>query len=171
VRPDRSAIIAVLITSFILSLPLGAAAQEDDSLAPAAVLGWALDETYYAEGESGEVDGMFVRDSVGYTYTFASTDPRLSGDALWIGSGHRFPTNPMFEVQSATWEITTADGAWSGTSTALVGNGLGDTDTIVLTGSGAYQGLMAYLVMNWTRAGGSFRGAIFPGGMPPVPGT
>jgi hypothetical protein len=46
-----------------------------------------------------------------------------------------------------------------------------DTDTIVLTGSGAYDGLSAYLVMTWTRAGGSFREAIFPGGMPSAPGT
>ena len=160
-----------LAIALVSNLAVVAVAQEDDLLAPAAVLGWALDETLLAEGESGEQDGMFVRDSVSYTYRFEATDPRLSGDAIWTGSGHRFPTNPMFEVQSATWQITNGNGSWSGTSTALVGNGLGDTDTIVLTGSGDYEGLTAYLVTTWTRAGASFRGAIFPGGMPPMPGT
>jgi hypothetical protein len=75
----------------------------------------------------------------------------------------------MFEVQSSTWEVTNDSGGWEGTSTAIVGNGLGDTDTIVLTGTGDYEGLTAYLLMSFSRAGGNFRGAIFPGEMPPVP--
>jgi hypothetical protein len=159
----------VLALCLVATTSLVAVAQDEAPMAPAAVLGWLLDETHYADGESGEVGDMFVRAGVGYTYRVESTDPRLEGEAIWIGTGHRFPTEPMFEVQSATWELTNDDGGWIGTSTAIIGNGLGDTDTMILTGTGAYEGLTAYLVSTWSRAGAHLRGAIFPGDMPPTP--
>jgi len=144
-------------------------AQDDDPMAPAAVLGWVLDETHHADGESGEQDGKWVRRGVAYAYDFDATDDRLDGEAIWTGHGYRYPTEPMFEVQSNTWVVTNAEGGWSGTSTAVVGNGLGDSEAAILEGSGAYEGLTAYLVMTWSRAGGNFRGAIFPGVMPETP--
>jgi hypothetical protein len=154
-----------LTVALVAASGLGAAAQGD----PAAVLGWALDETHYADGESGDQDGKWVRKGVAYSYRFDATDDRLDGQAIWTGHGHRYPTEPMFEVQTNTWEVTNDEGGWSGMSTAVVGNGLGDTEAAILEGSGAYEGLTAYLVMTWTRAGGNFRGAIFPGEMPEVP--
>ena len=35
--------------------------------------------------------------------------------------------------------------------------------------TGGYEGLTAHLVMDWGLGGGRFRGAIFPGEMPPLP--
>ena len=160
---------SVLAIVMVAGIAAGAAAQEDDPLAPAAVLGWALDESHYADGTSGQVGDRYVREGVGHSYRFEGSDPRLDGAAIWIGHGYRFPTEPMFEVQSSTWEVTNDQGGWTGSSSAIIGNGLGDTDTVVLTGHGAYAGLTAYLVMTWSRSGANYRGAIFPGEMPPLP--
>jgi hypothetical protein len=43
------------------------------------------------------------------------------------------------------------------------------TDTAVLTGSGSYEGLSAYLAFNFDGSPPvDVSGAIFPGGLPPV---
>jgi hypothetical protein len=53
VRPARSAITAALTNALVSSLAVGAAAQEEDPLAPAAVLGWAL-----GDGRGGSSPGQ-----------------------------------------------------------------------------------------------------------------
>jgi hypothetical protein len=165
-RITHAAMFAVALTT---TGSLVVLAQDADPKAPRAVLGWALDETHFADGENGEVDGVLQRRGSTYTYRFESDDPRLSGTAVWTGSGDRYQGDPGFEVQTATWSLENPDGLWAGQGTGIQGPGLAESDVIVLTGSGAYDGLSAYLMMDWGYGGGRFRGAVFPGEMPPLP--
>jgi len=168
-RPLRSSIVTVLLLALATVPTTGVAAQGEASREPSAVLGWALDETHVWDGTSKEVDGVLQRRGPQYSYTWTADDPRLSGEALWTGSGDRYRASPTFEVQTATWELVNDDGRWVGESVGLQGPGLGESDTITLTGEGAYEGLGAIVIMDWGLGGGRFRGAIFPGEMPPLP--
>ena len=168
-RSTRTVSSAVLAIAMVVGIGIGSAAQDGDPMAPAAVQGWVFDEAHVADGTSEEVDGVLVRRGPQYSYRFVSGDPRLSGTALWTGNGNRFRAEPLFEVQRVTWEITNEGGRWFGPGSAIRGQGFGETNTIELTGDGDYAGLSAYLIMDFGLGGGRFRGAIFPGEMPPLP--
>jgi hypothetical protein len=56
--------------------------------------------------------------------------------------------------------------------TAFVEPTLGiDRDKVILSGDGAYEGLSAYLLIDWSSTPADFIGAIFPGEMPPFPAS
>jgi hypothetical protein len=74
------------------------------------------------------------------------------------------------EVQSATYEVVNDGGRWLGTSTALKLPDLGSKDVAMLQGEGDYEGLTAYVTMDWAADPPVLRAAIFPGEMPPLPG-
>jgi hypothetical protein len=78
----------------------------------------------------------------------------------------------QFTVHSGTTRIVNDEGSWEGTTLALArgGRNAGGTvsDAIILTGSGAYEGLTAYLVFDLSRDPATVVGVIFPGGMPPI---
>ena len=67
------------------------------------------------------------------------------------------------------WEITNDGGSWTGINNALEtaqGEDLENFDYsgfVVLQGEGGYEGLGAYLIVDYTTEPPSFRGAIFPG--------
>jgi hypothetical protein len=72
--------------------------------------------------------------------------------------------------------IENAAGTWSGRGTSI-SRGRGavppdeamNLDTILLTGAGAYRGLMAYLIVDGTQDPATVEGAIVAGEMPPFP--
>jgi len=80
--------------------------------------------------------------------------------------------------EAAAWYIENVDGSWSGQGTALVHGGGGiprdeatNLDTVVLTGAGAYEGLTAYVLADWTEDPVAVEGVVFPGEAPPFPET
>jgi len=161
-----TAVVSAVVLLLASSSPVVA---QDVDMHPAAVLGWALNEAHVADGASEEVDSVLQRRGPQYSYDWVATDPRLVGHAVWTGNGNRFRSDPFFEVQRSNWEVSGEGGSWIGEGTGLQGAGLGEQDAIILTGQGAYEGLTAYLVLDWSLGGGRFRGAIFPGEMPPQP--
>ena len=71
-RLFKSAITLIVVLGLLAGSATTTAAQDIDSKAPAAVLGWVLDETHVADGNAEEVDGTLQRRGPSYS-------PRLAG--------------------------------------------------------------------------------------------
>jgi hypothetical protein len=101
------------------------------------------------------------------------SDPRLSGVLSVITNydTHQLAEKEWMTVFSGTTRIANDAGSWEG-----IGSGVSRgsyprdavTETVVLAGSGAYEGLTAYLAFDYDDGPVAVRGLIFPGEMPPV---
>ena len=150
------------------------AAQDEvpDAMAPA----WVTGTVAVMSGPSGAVEtsegGVTRRDGMQAVLAWVASDARLSGTSNYTGNwasyavtGTSFPV--LFEVQAGTQVLVNDEGRWTGTVTALVSDSAGiDQDTVILHGEGAYEGLTAYLLMDWSSLPADLVGAIFPGEMP-----
>jgi hypothetical protein len=104
------------------------------------------------------------------------SDPRLSGTIQdtynWdVHTGAEGNTS-AFTVGAGTYRIENEAGSWEGSHIFLSEGGSGMpsvSDTGILVGSGAYEGLSAFLVFDYPKPFvATVVGAIFPGQMPPV---
>jgi hypothetical protein len=102
------------------------------------------------------------------------SDPRLSG-TIQDTYGMDVHTDAegdlsAFTVGAGTYRIENEAGSWEGPHIFLGPGGSGATvsDTGILVGSGAYEGLSAFLVFDYRTIPYPVVGAIFPGEMPPV---
>lgn len=143
----------------------GAVAAQADPMAPAEVTG-SISGKLLSHGESRPVDDVIVTAGWELANRWEASDPRLSGTTSELSTWHRY--QPGFEVVSTTIVVENDGGRWVGTSTGMDGSGF-FTDTAVLHGEGAYQGLTAYLIVEWEPPLATFVGAIFPGGVPSFP--
>lgn len=96
--------------------------------------------------------------------TWDASDARLDGVMLATSTVAGFPAG-RFEVEAVDLAVTNAAGRWAGSGTALDANERWVLTT-VLTGEGAYDGLTAYVTIDWIER--TLSGAIFPGPMPSV---
>lgn len=110
--------------------------------------------------------------------TWVTSDPRLSGSAVasWnLDSYFGVPgtATGTVSVWSAAYEVTNDAGSWSCWDTAGLSLGPGTSATpvnpeaLTCEGAGAYDGLMAILVLPETDR--TISGLIFPGETPPIP--
>jgi hypothetical protein len=103
------------------------------------------------------------------------SDPRLIGTGTNIYNTHTYPVegDDPIVVQSTTYRIENEAGSWEYTGAPGLARGPGTLDTVtdtgVFVGSGAYEGLTAYLVFDYSRNPVTVVGAIFPGELPPIP--
>jgi len=112
-------------------------------------------------------DPKWTEEGITMRMTWAATDPRISGDVEYAANGYEFP-RAYLGVDAATIVVTNQDGRWIGAGTGLQSDGEHPAPfTAILTGEGAYDGLTAYVVLDWV--GSAFQGAIFPGSMPVAP--
>ena len=101
-------------------------------------------------------------------------DARLNGTVTRALNWTAQPSGDGGEVAFETnaWRIENAGGAWAGQGTAMA-IGASETyrevDTVVLEGTGDYDGLTANLLVEWTADGTDVQGAIFVGEAPPFP--
>ena len=103
------------------------------------------------------------------------SDPRLGGMLSVIYNQDTYDGAEgdlsTFTVASGTYRIENEGGSWEGPNIAL-NRGSSGTDTVsdtgVLVGSGAYEGLTAFLVFDFSQGPATVVGAIFPGEMPPM---
>jgi hypothetical protein len=106
-------------------------------------------------------------------------DPRLSGtlSRVFNTDTYDIATGEFVALQTFTFSVENDAGSWSGQGTALVHGGetipredATDMDTVfLLTGADAYEGLSAYLIIDWTADPIEVEGAIVQGEMPPFP--
>jgi hypothetical protein len=96
------------------------------------------------------------------------SDPRLDGVLTYSEDSDLYPApGASFEFGAVTYRISTADGAWQG-STPIVkdGGGYCCNSVVVLVGEGAYEGLYAWMdTSDWD----AIHGVIFPAPAPPAP--
>jgi hypothetical protein len=172
--------------AIVVCLALGgvpAAAQEASSspapsaapvVGPAVVSGTVTYVVQESAGTSTEVEGVDQQLGLVFRNVWDVDDARLDGDVTYNGNWYSAPlqvdsTPVRMQIESSTYELTNPGGGWLGTATACCAVGPVGIDTVVLTGVGGYEGLTAYLVLDWTKWPPLIHGVIFPGPMPPTP--
>ena len=144
---------------------VGVAAQ-DDPMAAAVVTGTITPWSEESAGTTSVLDGASLMDGARFTNTWEASDPRLSGSTSITTNWKHYEGLRML-VEAANYSLENEGGRWAGTATSLLGERLGETDTVILHGEDAYEGLSAYIVID--RASSTFNAAILPGGMPEFP--
>jgi hypothetical protein len=103
------------------------------------------------------------------------SDERLSGTLHTIYNqdvhGGASGDLSQFLVGAGAYRIENEGGSWEGPSIFLNEGSSGTatvSDTGLLVGDGAYEGLSAFLVFDMSQRPGAVVGAIFPGEVPPV---
>ena len=167
-----------------------AAAAQDGAVVPAGFTAGLLcaDEapTFAGEGDEEEVaPGLTVMTLPTPTWSMTivePTDPRLAGEATFALNGVTYWDGPsvgeaadpsLADVMVGTLRIQDADGAWEGTTylLSLLNEEQFASDVVVLTGSGAYDGLVAVTEMRQGEniCAWDLKGAIVAGGLPEAP--
>ena len=142
-----------------------------DQTLPAAFTGRIAFGGQVRAGTTETVDGhVESRGSAFAPVVSTMSDPRLDGKVLisYQTDEYTGPDGASHSLGTGTWRIETADGAWQGSYTRVEAEGFSDTNTAVLVGEGAYDGLYAVFEQTIDASGWDIRGAIFPAGSPPV---
>lgn len=165
VTPTGGVILALLATT-----SLTAVAQDDApevSTAPVVVTG-TLDCTAGA-GEGEEPIGQ----SVMTVHAWQATDPRLTGEATYTGHWQLYEPpaedadDPQAAVDTAVYEVVNDGGGWlcEASRTALPRTGE-TSHTLVFSGEDEYEGLTAYIQVDWSTTPFTFSGLIMEGEAP-----
>lgn len=177
-----TSLIAALTICLLAGQALGVAAQSDDPMAPSffngdAGLGWR------AWDESTETSPAGTTTETGSSSVLWQTnDPRINGVATSSGSTVRYEEDALIESSlqdGSMWgqltRVENADGAWEGTLDLLE---IEEVELSIksgwLVGEGAYEGLLAYVVVDYSDHRPdetSLMGHITPDGQPSVPET
>jgi hypothetical protein len=123
-----------------------------------------------------------VEEGVTRSYPYHWRDMRLTtSDSRLSGTLHTIYNQDVYSgaagdvsqflVGAGAYRIENEAGSWEGPSIFLNLGSSGTatvSDNSVVVGSGAYEGLSAFLVFEFSSNPGTVVGAIFPGEMPPV---
>lgn len=146
-----------------------------DPMAPAWVTG------YIQYAPTCDIPSMTMAEGVGQyrgtscgPQTWVTSDPRLSGSAVasWNSDVYFLPSGPV-SLAASRYEVANDGGTWSCRDGNTLGLGAGTAPTpvnpeaLTCEGAGAYEGLMAVLVL--PESDRSITGLIFPGELPPIP--
>ena len=170
------ALVFALGGAFLIAQPFdgqpssGPPAAELDVSTATSVSGTIVESTSSidTDGTYEVQDGVIQRKGIHYTNLWETSDSRLSGTATYDADWIRFPQSD-FQVEAATHVLQNADGRWVGQGSALAVPRATNTDIAILRGEGAYEGLTAYVAMDWTVQPPTIAAAIFPGVMPEAP--
>jgi hypothetical protein len=147
----------------------GVLAQETEE-APAADAPIVVTGTLECDADAAASDAG----SVVNVHEWAASDPRLAGEATYSGTWQLYGEaqedvgDPADEAP-ALYSIVNEGGSWlcEASRAAEQPVGEGDLHTLVFNGEGDYEGLTAYLHIDWSQAPYVFTGLILPGEEPP----
>jgi hypothetical protein len=151
-----------------------ALAQESDTepSEPTGVVVTLSDFAEVSEGEWTSASEAAYSEGLGitHTYTWEATDPRLSGAATYTGNWHRYGSLSS-QLEGFRWTVVNDEGSWTGTGYSIFSPAAayGDAASMVMDGTGAYEGLTAYLNWDIAHEEDTMRGLITADPMPPVP--
>jgi hypothetical protein len=106
-------------------------------------------------------------------HEWQATDPRLSGEVEYTGRWAVYPeaseqTGLPEDQNQAIYEIVNEGGKWLCEASRVPDPRVpSEEHTLVFTGEGDYEGLTAYLHIDWSQAPFNFTGLILPGEAPP----
>lgn len=179
-KKHMTAIIAIIAIGLIAASTIGVAAQSDDSMAPSFFTGeGGLDASYTVETSETRADGV-VAETFVLSARWASNDPRIDGLMTNLGTTLDYRQGALSDsgtdvtglIGSSLVRVVNDDGAWEGTldSVAIEDDG---TDQVSgwLVGEDAYEGLMAYVVIDYNSPCCKLSGHITPEDPPSVSGT
>ncbi len=168
-RKSSSSLAALAAVSLLGGTSGAAIAQEtDEAMASATAQGQVFFNGVTSSGVANLDDGFWRMEDMRISMRVDADDDRLdgTGSVRYNSSKYPFPV----EVSAGIYDFANEGGRWVGTMTAFVEPTMGiDRDTVILSGEGAYEGLSAYLLIDWSSLPADFIGAIFPGEMPPYP--
>ena len=168
----KATLTTAIAIGLVASSAVGVAAQDESNTEAVDVTGRAAWFGEVSPGTETTADGIVKVEGVVHNHIWSTSDPRLSGEVTYTGNWY-FAPDPGIGLQSGTYELTNDDGSWLGTATAYVSDGLGaDSDVVVFAGRDGYEGLTAYVVLDWGSvdvSGENISGVIFPSAMPPTP--
>ena len=182
-RTLRTSLAGTVIVMLVVSLSVTVAAQDEaDPLAPAYFTYTTGRSAEFTEGEVTRIDGTTteIRGGRSAGKPVEATDPRASGLLTTVHNADAFRSGDSHYTTFTTSERLVNDGgAWSGTGTSVTAftseMSLADefprsTELTVLTGEGAYEGLMLLLGSSFDGASEAQWGVIVPTDqMPPTP--
>jgi hypothetical protein len=175
--------IALLVgTAVAVTAQEESAASNTDPVGAAWVTGTLSGVCSAPVGEPVGSPEVTVEEGVTRTYPFyypdmhiTMSDPRVTGcfGVIYNQDTHSGAAGDLstFTVGSGTYRLVNEAGSWEGPNVFLNEGSSGTatvSDTGVLVGSGAYEGLSAFLVLDFKQNPVSVVGAIFPGEMPPM---
>jgi hypothetical protein len=170
-----------LAGTFILALLAGtsiAVAQEAEDAeamtSPVVVtgtlecLGAAPADQAADAGASLAPDGTVIN-----LHEWVASDARLSGEVAYTGTWHVYgepseDTGTTAAQDQAIYEIVNEGGKWLCEASRIPDPMVpSEEHTLVFNGQGAYEGMTAYLHIDWSQAPFAFTGLILPGEAPP----
>jgi hypothetical protein len=184
VRAIKTSTISILAIGLVAGSALGVAAQDEEAAAepstPAKVAGTIEGGgDVVQEPTETVVDGLLeVRDFVLVGDALEMDDPRMTGSisVTFNADVHKVSDFEDVVLQTVELRIDNDDGSWTGQGTQLNHDGAGISEeevinllTLPMTGSGAYEGLSAYLFFDFSGDPPTVEGAIYEGELPPFP--
>lgn len=177
-RTLRTLLVGPVILALLIALGPPVVAQDEDALAPASATGTLEFLEPGEEAGTGDAAGAEVHDeATPHVHRWTSSDPRLSGMATYTGEWHIYDPpsedcNDPEVTAGAVYEIVNDGGTWrcSGVRAPIPGpEGATNVHTMVLTGTGGYEGLYAYVMVDWSSSPFTFGALITPNMVPIVP--
>jgi len=178
-RTTKNTTISILAVGLLAGSAVGVAAQDEEAMGastPVYVTWTAGEPTSTIDGtfdeEAGELRGLVVQGA-----PVEASDPRLSGLYYFAANGNvqSGGTPDYGAVESRSWRMENAGGAWTGTSVYVeVGNGSADgppamvAESGVFIGEGGYEGLIAVLDSDYPEGNGG-DAVILELSVPPIP--
>lgn len=174
-RTMRTCSVVAAASILVVATSVGVWAGDEPLFGPATPAriegGWVY-EADLEEGELEQLGQLMYRSSGGSAlFRVTSGDARFKGAATvtgdWIGS---YPP-ALVTVTDNHWRIEDGAGTWAGSDRHLVSMADNDPlnveEQVILDGLGAYEGLTAYVIIDFETE--SFVGAIIPDRMPELP--
>ena len=170
-RTIRTLTAGLMTLALLASMALGAVAQSPPATlgmtAPIEFSGRISSGSQTSLGTEASVDGhLEVRGDVFAPAVEEMSDPRLDGSVTVTLDINTYPvpgTEEDVTIRWLTWRIENESGAWEGPQVTITFPDATSTSTAVLTGDGAYAGLVAAWEMVRDGKGWDVRGFIVPG--------
>lgn len=167
-RTLRTILAGPVVLALLLGLGGAAAGQTDEAMPTATTGTLQLDEPATDEAHEEPVD---------HVHTWTADDPRLTGTASYTGTWHLYDPpaedcdDPEREA-GAMYEIVNDGGSWAcaGVNAPIPGpEGASNVHVLALTGTGEYEGLYAYIMIDWGTDPFTFSALITPNKAPIEP--
>jgi hypothetical protein len=173
-------VLRLLIAMSVLALIAGSGvvtaqeAEEDAATSPVVVTGTLECLGEAPAGEPSDAGASAAPSEAKVTlHEWVASDPRLSGDVAYTGSWHIYgePSEdagtPAAQDQ-AIYEIVNEGGKWLCEASRIPDPMVpSEEHTLVFNGEGAYEGMTAYLHIDWSQAPYAFTGLVLQGEAPP----
>jgi hypothetical protein len=122
---------------------------------------------------AGSTEAGPAADGVVNLHRWVASDPRLEGEVSYTGTWQLYSepaedSGLVEETDAAIYSIVNEGGSWLCEETRTSDPPrIDERHTLIFDGQGEYEGLTAYLQVDWSQTPYTFSGLILPGEEPP----